>query len=55
MADVPKFIAQRRNSHFLSHPADFECFGIALTEANTFGIPVIAIKKHRPKIIIRDG
>lgn len=29
-------------SHFLIHPARFECSGIGLTEANAFGVPVLA-------------
>lgn len=29
-------------SHFLIHPARFECSGIGLAEANAFGIPVLA-------------
>jgi glycosyltransferase involved in cell wall biosynthesis len=44
-----------RNSHFLLHPANFECFGIALAEANAFGVPAIATNNHGPKTIIRDG
>ncbi|MHB9098293.1 MAG: glycosyltransferase family 4 protein [Syntrophales bacterium] len=41
-------------THFLLHPAHFECFGIALVEANAFGIPVIATNSHGPKSIIRN-
>lgn len=43
------------SSHFLLHPALFECFGIALAEANAFGVPVIATNNHGPKTIIKDG
>ena len=44
-----------QNTHFLLHPANFECFGIALAEANAFGIPVFATNNHGPKTIIRNG
>jgi glycosyltransferase involved in cell wall biosynthesis len=42
-------------THFLIHPAEFECFGIALAEANAFGVPVLAVDKFGPKTIIRNG
>jgi glycosyltransferase involved in cell wall biosynthesis len=42
-------------SHFLAHPAHFECFGIALAEANAFGVPVLATDQYGPKTIIRNG
>lgn len=44
-----------KQSHFLLHPAVFECFGIALVEANAFGVPVIATHNHGPKTIIKNG
>jgi glycosyltransferase involved in cell wall biosynthesis len=47
--------ATLKNTHFLLHPAHFECFGIALAEANAFGVPVIATNNHGPKSIIRNG
>lgn len=43
------------NTHFLLHPAEFEPFGIALVEANAFGVPVLATAEHGPKTIIRNG
>lgn len=42
-------------THFLIHPAEFECFGIALAEANAFGVPVLAVDKFGPKTIIRNA
>lgn len=42
-------------THFLLHPASFECFGIALAEANAFGVPVIATDQYGPKTIVRTG
>jgi glycosyltransferase involved in cell wall biosynthesis len=44
-----------QTSHFLLHPAHFECFGIALAEANAFGVPVLATNNHGPKSIVRNG
>src|SRR5262245_29654001 len=44
-----------RGTHFLLHPASFECFGIALVEANAFGVPVLATNNHGPRSIIRNG
>lgn len=44
-----------RSSHFLLHPASFECFGIALVEANAYGVPVIATDSYGPKTIIQSG
>ena len=43
-----------KNTHFLLHPANFECFGIALAEANAFGVPVIATDNHGPQTIIKN-
>ena len=43
-----------KKTHFLLHPANFECFGIALVEANAYGVPVIATNNHGPKSIIRN-
>jgi glycosyltransferase involved in cell wall biosynthesis len=42
-------------THFLVHPAEFECFGIALAEANAYGVPVLAIDQFGPRSIVRDG
>ena len=41
-------------THFLVHPAGFECFGIALVEANAYGVPVLAIDRFGPQTIIRN-
>jgi glycosyltransferase involved in cell wall biosynthesis len=44
-----------RNTHFLLHPAIFECFGIALVEANAFGVPVLSTDHYGPQTTIRGG
>ncbi len=44
-----------RTSHFLAHPADFECFGVALAEANAFGVPVLSLDNFGPRSIIESG
>jgi len=41
-------------THFLVHPASFECFGCALVEANSFGIPVIATNVEGIPTIVRN-
>ena len=40
--DLRKLQQTLRESHFLIHPTSFECFGIAMVEAMSFGVPVIA-------------
>jgi glycosyltransferase involved in cell wall biosynthesis len=44
-----------QNTHFMLHPASFECFGIALVEANAFGVPVLATDCYGPQTIVRSG
>jgi glycosyltransferase involved in cell wall biosynthesis len=44
-----------QKTHFLLHPAHFEAFGIALVEANAFGVPVIATDHYGPQTIVRNG
>ena len=44
-----------KDTHFLVHPASWEPFGIALCEANAYGIPVIGTAVEGPRTIIRDG
>lgn len=44
-----------RRSHFLIHPARFECYGIVMAEANARSVPVLATNKYGPKTIVRDG
>jgi glycosyltransferase involved in cell wall biosynthesis len=43
-----------RETHFLVHPALFECFGCALVEANSFGIPIIATNVGGIPTIVRN-
>ena len=43
-----------RETHFLVHPALFECFGCSLVEANSFGIPVIGTKVGGIPTIVRN-
>jgi glycosyltransferase involved in cell wall biosynthesis len=44
-----------RGTHFLVHPAEFECFGVALAEANAFGVPVLSLDRCGPRSIIKSG
>ncbi|HEV2478891.1 MAG TPA: glycosyltransferase family 4 protein [Puia sp.] len=44
-----------RDTHFLVHPASAEPFGIALCEANAYGIPVIGTAVEGLGTIVRDG
>ena len=44
-----------RRSHFLVHPANFECYGIVMAEANAHSVPVLATNKFGPKTIVRNG
>jgi glycosyltransferase involved in cell wall biosynthesis len=44
-----------KSSHFLVHPASFECFGCALAEANSFGVPVLAAAVTGPVTIVKEG
>lgn len=53
--DYKKLSTILQNTHFLLHPASFECFGIAPVEANAFGIPVLAIDTHGLQTTIRNG
>ena len=49
------FSRQLLRSHFYIHPAQFECFGIALAEACAFGVPVITSHAYGPDTIITHG
>ncbi|BDU20400.1 glycosyltransferase family 4 protein [Dyella sp. GSA-30] len=44
-----------RDSHFLVHPAVSEPFGIALCEANSYGMPVIGTDVEGLKTIVKHG
>lgn len=41
-ADRDRLRVALERSHFLVHPARFEAFGIALVEANAYGVPALA-------------
>lgn len=43
------------STHFLLHPASFECFGIAVVEATALGVPVIGTNVYGLKTTIRNG
>ena len=53
--DYKKFCDILKQTHFLVHPADFECFGVVLAEANAFGVPIISINRYGPKSIVKSG
>lgn len=44
-----------KSSHFLIHPARAECYGVALCEANAYGVPCLATKVGGIPTIVRDG
>jgi len=43
------------DSHYLAHPAEFECFGVVLAEAAACGLPVLAVDAYGPRSVVRDG
>ncbi|MHC4750619.1 MAG: glycosyltransferase family 4 protein, partial [Planctomycetota bacterium] len=51
---VKRFKKILRETHFLIHPASFECFGCALVEANSFGIPIIGTNVGGLPTIVRN-
>ena len=53
--DYKQFCDLLGNTHFLIHPADFECFGVVLVEANAFGVPVLSLDKFGPRSIVKSG
>jgi len=53
--DMVKFNRILESTHFLIHPAKSEPFGIALCEANAYGIPVIGTDVEGLNTIIVDG
>ena len=53
--DYKQFCEILGNTHFLIHPADFECFGVVLVEANAFGVPVLSFDKFGPRSIVKSG
>jgi glycosyltransferase involved in cell wall biosynthesis len=54
-SDYQQFCSILRDTHFLIHPAEFECFGVALAEANAFGVPVLSLDRFGPRSIIKSG
>lgn len=54
-SDYRTFCRVLRESHFLLHPARFECFGVALVEANAFAVPVLASDQFGPRSIVKEG
>ena len=42
-------------THYLVHPAAFECFGIVLAEAAAYGVPVLALDAYGPRTVVRNG
>ena len=50
-----EFAETLARTSFLVHPASFECFGVALADANAFGVPVLAVDAFGPKTIVRPG
>ena len=54
-SDYQHFCGILSNTHFLIHPAEFECFGVALAEANAFGVPVLSLDRFGPRSIIKSG
>lgn len=54
-ADYARLCETLQNTHFLLHPTRFECFGIAMVEANAFGVPVLASDHYGPQTVIRNG
>ena len=44
-----------RETHFMVHPARSEAFGIALCEANAYGVPVIGTPVEGLKTIVEHG
>ena len=54
-SDYQQFCDILCDTHFLIHPAEFECFGVVLTEANAFGVPVLSLARFGPRSIIKPG
>jgi glycosyltransferase involved in cell wall biosynthesis len=44
-----------KTSHFLIHPARAEAYGLALCEANAYGVPCVATKVGGITTIVREG
>jgi glycosyltransferase involved in cell wall biosynthesis len=53
--DFSLFELVLKGTHFLVHPAFSEPFGIALCEANAYGIPVVGTNVEGLMTIVRDG
>lgn len=44
-----------KRSHYLIHPASHEWFGVALADANAYGVPVLARDVFGPASVVRPG
>lgn len=43
------------DSHFLIMPSKAECYGVVLSEANAFGVPVLVTPTGGMRTIVREG
>lgn len=54
-SEYHRFCDILRDTHYLIHPAEFECFGVALAEANALGVPILALDAFGPRSIVKPG
>ena len=54
-SDVAMLSELYLNAHFLLLPSRAECYGLALCEANAFGVPVLATDTGGIPTIVKDG
>jgi glycosyltransferase involved in cell wall biosynthesis len=53
--DQKTYARYLHDSHFLIHPASFECFGIVVAEARAYGVPSVATRVAGLASAIQDG